>query len=511
MRSAILVAALLLASPASALTPEAWRHDLAVLRQSYIETHPNPFHKLPREAFDREADALATDIPKLDDAGVIARMIVLVASVGEGHTRLTLPLAGGSGVFLGHATTEVPKVAPFTTLPIRLTATSDGYVVTAAAPAQGALLNAELVSIDGHPVSEIEKTMLPLVHGDNPGMRHADLPDFLIVPELLHAEGIARDPHISIWRFRLRDGRKVEQSLAPVAPDTDTAWATAAEKQPKLQLDTRNPDFVYARIAEIANQPGQSLAQFADTMFAAVDAMKEPCLVVDLRGNPGGNNFLIDPIVRGAIARPALWKPGRLFVLIDAGTFSAAQNLVNAFERWTPALFVGSPTGAAPSSYGDSKRIVLPESGLTLRVSSLYWQDTGPLDKRDATAPQVPAARTVADLQTGRDPALAAVRALSQPQGTPEGDWAAPVTYVYKPATMRVSFHGGSGSFSVPELGLKDTPFQAVSRSGDLVTARASIKSSVFTIMAQATAGGLAGYFDVDGRPYPFVAQRVPG
>jgi hypothetical protein len=213
--------------------------------------------------------------------------------------------------------------------------------------------------------------------------------------------------------------------------------------------------------------------------------------------------------VRGAIARPGLWKPGHLFVLIDAKTFSAAQNLVNALERWTPAMFVGEPTGGAPSSYGDSKRITLPESGLTLRVSSLYWQDTGPLDRRDATAPQVAAPRTVADLQSGSDPALAAVRSLSRPQGLALGSWAAPFTYVYRPATLRIRFGPEGGSFAVPELKLAETPFQSVTLNGSDVTAIGKVRDSVFTLHAQSTAGGLIGWLDVNGRPYPFVAKRT--
>lgn len=503
----VFAAALLAAAPALALPADAWQRDLAALRSAYATTHPNPWHKLPQAEFDRMADRLSADIPSLDDRQVMARMIELIAATGEGHTRLTLPLPESAGVFLGHAKTEAPKVPVFATAPIRLTAASDGYVVTAAAPKYQRLVGAALVSIDGKPVGAIETAMLPLVNGDNAGMRRAYLPSFIMLPDLLRVRGVTAGTHAR-WRFRLPNGHEVEERFAALADGADLAWANEVDAGP-FSLKRLGGGIILARISEIANGPDQRLAAFADQVYAAADATPDARLVIDLRGNPGGNNFLIDPLVRGAVSRPALWTPGHLFVLIDAKTFSAAQNLVNAMERWTPAVFVGEPTGAAPSSYGDSKRITLPESGLTLRVSSLYWQDTGPLDKRDATAPHLPAPRTVADLQSGRDPALAAIRSLSQPQGSAQGSWAAPFTYVYRPATLRVRFDAEGGSFAVPELKLAETPFQTVSLNGSSVTASGKVRDSLFTLRAEATAGGLVGWLDVNGRPYPFVAQRA--
>ena len=50
-------------------------------------------------------------------------------------------------------------------------------------------------------------------------------------------------------------------------------------------------------------------------------------------------------------------------------------------ERWTPATFVGEPTGDPPNGYGDPKRTVLPNSGLTVQVSTLYWQVSNPKDR----------------------------------------------------------------------------------------------------------------------------------
>src|SRR4029079_12222584 len=101
-----------------------------------------------------------------------------------------------------------------------------------------------------------------------------------------------------------------------------------------------------------------------------------------------------------------LWRPGGLWVLTDRGTFSAAVMIAAALENPTTGLFAGEKTGGHPNSYGDSRRIVLPQTGLTVRVSSLYWQLTGPRDQRDGITPLVPIEARFADWKANRDPVL---------------------------------------------------------------------------------------------------------
>jgi len=51
---------------------------------------------------------------------------------------------------------------------------------------------------------------------------------------------------------------------------------------------------------------------------------------------------------------------------------------------------------------------VLPNSHLTVRVSSLYWQQSDPRDTREFIEVNIPAPLTFADYAAGRDPALEA-------------------------------------------------------------------------------------------------------
>ena len=102
-------------------------------------------------------------------------------------------------------------------------------------------------------------------------------------------------------------------------------------------------------------------------------------------------------------------------VLLRQGLVIAAiQMLIAALEDWTAVTFVGEPSASRGNHFGDSRRIVLPHSHITVRVSTLYWQLGDPRDDRPWIEPARPAALSLADYAAGRDPALEA--ALTQPR-----------------------------------------------------------------------------------------------
>jgi tetratricopeptide (TPR) repeat protein len=89
-------------------------------------------------------------------------------------------------------------------------------------------------------------------------------------------------------------------------------------------------------------------------------------------------------------------------------TWSAAQFLLNDLESLTNAVFVGEPSASKGNAFGDSRRITLPHSGVTARVSVYWWQDWPPWDTRRWTAPHVTAELTSADYRANADPVLSA-------------------------------------------------------------------------------------------------------
>ncbi len=161
----------------------------------------------------------------------------------------------------------------------------------------------------------------------------------------------------------------------------------------------------------MGDDPDETIAAFAGRLRTFVDSAAVNRVVLDLRLNRGGDGTLNRPLLLSLIRSPKLEGPGRLFVLIGRSTFSAAQFLVHDLEQYTDAVFVGEPTAGKPNSYGDSRRITLPNSGVTVRASIYYWQRGHPLDTRRWKGPDVAAELTSRDYRANLDPAMREVLA----------------------------------------------------------------------------------------------------
>jgi tetratricopeptide (TPR) repeat protein len=165
---------------------------------------------------------------------------------------------------------------------------------------------------------------------------------------------------------------------------------------------------VYAQINQVGNKETETLADFSKRLLAFVEANSAEKLILDLRLNRGGNGEFLRPLEIGLI-KSKIDQPGKLFTIMGRSTWSAAQFLLNRLEKYTNTIFVGEPSGSRGNVYGDSRKITLPNSGITVRVSVYYWQDWSPWDTRQWTAPDLTAELTSEDYRMNRDPALMAI------------------------------------------------------------------------------------------------------
>jgi hypothetical protein len=175
---------------------------------------------------------------------------------------------------------------------------------------------------------------------------------------------------------------------------------------------------LYVQINTVADNKDETLAHFAQRLHDEIATTRPDKVAIDLRQNRGGNNALIPPVIRSIIQSGSIDRPGHLFGIIGPATFSAAQNLTDALEKYTNILFVGEPTGSRGNAYGDSRKIVLPNSGVTVRVAIYYWQDWYPMDERDATVPKIVAPLTFDAYIHKTDPALEAIRGYKAEQNS---------------------------------------------------------------------------------------------
>ena len=405
-------------APRYTLTADQWREDLRVMMEQLPRVHRNLHHTTPAATFDSAAKALHERIPSLTRHQIILEMARIVALAGDGHTNIYPTRDAAIG---------------FRMLPVALHLFRDGVHVRAAHRIHADLAGARVVRIGGVSLDEAYQRVRPYIGRDNEMGVKFFAPHLLAMPEVLHAIGLAPSADSVLFDFEI-GGAPRSVWLRPVGPvelmsaDADaswrrrTGWVDAREKATDAEplWLSRDPAkalwwftvlpgtrTVYAQINQVRNAPTETFADFTSRLLAAVDSVGADRLVLDLRLNRGGNGQLLRPLVNGILKRPNVNERGKLVVLIGRSTWSAAQFLLNDLQKYADATFVGEPSGSKGNHYGDSRRITLPNSGITVRAATIYWQAWSPGDVRPWTAPDVTAELSSGDYARNHDPVLA--------------------------------------------------------------------------------------------------------
>jgi hypothetical protein len=415
-------------APGAASEPASWRGDVRFLVAALDSIHPAPYRFYGRAAWDSATADLERRLPGMRADQAVAALSQLLGMLRDGHTRLSqlqLPAHGR------------PVLTPLawpgfdTAYPLDFEVFADGLWIVGATPGHEHLTGKRVLAIGGRPVAEAVAALTPFIPADNSMWTLRALPSYLRCPGYLAAAGLTAGPGAPL-RIKIATGTggRRDVKIAAEKPDSTVRWLAADRgARAPLPLTRRlaypfafadvDDSTVFARIQAIVDEPGRgTFAAFVARLFAHVDSLRSPRLVLDLRGNGGGNNYLNQPLVHAILRRPAFDRAGRLFVIVDRGTFSAAVSLSTDLERETNALFVGEPTGGAPDSPGDPARLRLPASELGVRISTVMWNGSDPRDPRAFIAPDLPAMSTFADWLARKDPALDAIRAY-QPGADP--------------------------------------------------------------------------------------------
>lgn len=510
--------------PVTAEWAQRWRDDLRFVAETLPRVHADLFHAVSRAHFQAALDSLAAGVPTMSHAQITVGLARVIALIGDGHTRLTLPFDSTAGFFTGHSTTAPPKIPGLTFghLPVRLHAFADGFFITRAAPELRRLLGARVVRLGKLPIDDAVAAVAPTVQHDN-AMQLRDLvATWLVVPEILQARGVIADAAHVPLEVELPDGSRHTVTVEPVAPGHRVEWRDArlgavplSQQQPARRhwfTQLAGTSTVYARYAEVLDDSTESIARFATDLGRYVRDHGIDRLVLDIRDNPGGNGTLNRPLIREIIRAESLWRPGGLAVLIDRGTFSAAVMLAVLLEAETPAILVGEPTGGAPNGYGDSRRVRLPNTGLTIRASTLYWQLSDPRDTRDAVTPHVAVTPRFADYQAGRDVVLDTALALVGAPADAAGRWEGTIGYAFERlgVTLVLGQSGGTwtGRISIPDAGVVDQALGGIAaRDGEVTFPLVAMGDSA-VVRLRPSARAMVGTAELAGSVYPVVLRR---
>jgi hypothetical protein len=391
------------------LSTHALRQDIDRLLSTIICRHPNPFHYASEQALRRHCQLLSARAGELAPGERLVKLLAIPSLLNDGHTRFR-GIDGPGGI-----------KKQLTRLPVGLYWYHDGLHVRAAHPEWSELAGARVLRLAGRSSWALLDAVLPLVSRENTWRGLEVAPQLMNRPELLYGLGIGDDP--SEMACEVDIGGAVRQISLPALPPAGTEpdnWVSPVSSGKRSTLDRwpgnltwmhlpGNDRVTLLKYDSVGDSENATLADKFEAAFRSLDMNGAQGLVVDLRNNGGGDNRLNWPLIDGIKARPRINQPGRLFALVGRGTFSAAVHCAVHLERHTRCIFAGEPTGNSPNHFGDAVDYELPNTKLTVRVSSLWWQESLPYDTRPAITPQHYVEYTAADYARGHDAGLAIV------------------------------------------------------------------------------------------------------
>jgi hypothetical protein len=397
---------------------EGWRYDLWLLSRELQRIHYDPYKYIPKQEFDAYVKKLNDEIPKLTDNQITVGFMKLMRMMGDGHTQIR---PGGAG--------HNPMMAG---LPVEFYLFKEGLFITAASPEYAELVGTQVIRLGDNSIEKVLETLDSVISQDN--KMWVKFIGVNMMKRLAIMNGLGLIPATDKMQITIRDGEGKTRSAVLVENKSGEVnnWVSVRQntKTPEpLYLKNRRAPYWYEYIPEsktvffqynaVQNDINNPLPQFCEKLFKFINENDVEKLVIDMRWNSGGNNFLNRPIVQGLMRNDKINQRGKLFVVVGRQTFSAAMNGATEIERYTNAIFVGEPTGSSPNFVGESIRVNLPYSKMQGSISDLYWQSSVAMDYRTWIAPLLYAPPSFELYKTNRDPAMEAIAAYRQVAANP--------------------------------------------------------------------------------------------
>jgi tetratricopeptide (TPR) repeat protein/DNA-binding CsgD family transcriptional regulator len=421
--------------PEKKLSNEKWAEDITYLTDNIEKVHKNPYHSVSKTVIETAFSDLKGKIPRLSENEIVTELARIIAMIGDGHSALNIfNFHNGNG-----------STVKFHILPVKLYIFTDGVFVIGAAPQYASLTGKKVLKINGHDVKDVFEAAEKIVPRDNEYTVKSNLPEYAVVLEFLNGLGFADNTNGSEITVAGTGGTEETISLSSIELENmNHEPGNAGEKSLPLYMRNQEKNYWYEYLSEsktlyinykrVLIDPADSLSNFCKRIEEFVKNNGIERTVIDIRNNVGGNNATCQAFVEMVSNNPGINRKGRLFVIIGRQTFSAASYLATRLEFNTKAIFAGEPTGASPNHYGDNSAVILPNSKIDVRLSTVSWENSFPGDNRKYREPQLKAEVSSGDYFSGRDPVMEAIINY-KPGKITEGSYnkKAAGTYVYSP------------------------------------------------------------------------------
>jgi len=420
--------------------PSDLRQDIDLVQTTLEREHPNLYLYISKQALDYKFDSLRKAIDKpITPTALYIQLQRVISSIGDGHLMLEID----------HSKLTPQDIAFLKKPSLQHPIYQFGYYVTGKrlfitknlSPDSAIVKGTEILSINGVTAARLIDSLNAYITGDGYNTTYKrHLMNAGIFAERYRFLFPQKDPlDISL---RSSGGlRKIK-----LEPRQEKGYDSVGGVKPpnaEYKLLTADSNIAYLKVRTFYN--GNDYVGYHG-FFEDIGKRKLKTLIIDLRGNTGGElgwaasiySHLIDSPkyffrlpeeikqqkklyenerIRNWIDKlsksdygviqpyPTTFK-GKIYVLIDGGSFSSSAVLTASLKGLKNVTLVGEETGGSKNvmTAGVQKSIILPQSQLLLRYGNVpaYFGDITSIDGR-GVMPDVPITYEIEDYLAGKD------------------------------------------------------------------------------------------------------------
>lgn len=181
------------------LTKEQWIEDLSFLAEEMPEVHPSFSTRISEQTFERAILEARNGIQDWTDNQIVVELTKLVALLDEGHSEIQ------------------PMLPPanFRMYPLKAYLFSDGFYITDASRQFRHLIGGRIVRIGSAKIEDVFHIFESIIGTENEYHRKSLFPIWVMMAELLQAEGIIEDADKGTFHIEMSDGKQIQVEIGP--------------------------------------------------------------------------------------------------------------------------------------------------------------------------------------------------------------------------------------------------------------------------------------------------------
>ncbi len=337
------------------------KEDIEFFKNELPKRHKNPFSIITKEEFEERVSTLEQNVDKMDNYQVFSELGKIIASIKDAHT-MTNYVDGKK-------------------YPLDFYVINDDMYILNADKSLKDMMYSKIISVDGISIDIIKDELKQQIAYENESWLKLLLGNYFI-PSYIYGAGIEKNAASHTFRVE-KDGELKEFEVSVLNFEDTIDFFDDKSSDKMLGKFERYYDYKYLQEDKAlyfeynvcADMDALKFKDFNDSMFKDIEANEIEKIIVDLRGNTGGNSEILNPFTERLKSYIESNNNVEAYVLVGRKTMSSGMFAIFRIRDAVPsAVCVGEPTGGAIDCYGDVKVFYLPNSQLPVQYSTKYFE-----------------------------------------------------------------------------------------------------------------------------------------